>query len=85
LTEAAATNDAIKRLRLAPGVNLSLIGTGKFKTGYFSAFFLRELNEAEASQNALITSVLLRGSRTLPDMTAIAAREGELYGAKIAP
>ncbi len=85
MADMAATNEAIKRCRLAPGVNLSLIRTGKFKTGYFSAFFLRELNEAEAAQNALITSVLLRGSRTLPDMKAIAAREGELYGAKINP
>lgn len=77
--------DKLDRKALTPGVNLSCIYTDKFKTGYFSVFFLRSLTKAEAAKNALLPSVLLRGCKSLPDMTAIAARLGELYGAAIDP
>lgn len=77
--------DKLDRKALMPGVNLSCIYTDKFKTGYFSVFFLRSLTKAEAAKNALLPSVLLRGCKSLPDMTAIAARLGELYGASVDP
>jgi predicted Zn-dependent peptidase len=79
------STDKLDRKTLIPGVSLSCIYTDKFKTGYFSVFFIRSLSKTEAAKNALLPSVLLRGSKSLPDMTAIAARLGELYGASIDP
>ena len=70
-----------KRMELLPGVTLTAVQTEKFKTGCFSINFFRPLRREEAAMNALIPSVLLRGSEGCPDLRAIAARLDELYGA----
>ncbi len=85
MPDTARINDRIHRRALLPGVNLSCVFTEKFKTGYFSVFLLRELNMENAAKNALIPSVLMRGCTSYPDMTAVAARLGELYGANVSP
>ena len=72
-----------KRMELLPGVTLTAVQTEKFKTGCFSINFFRPLRREEAAMNALIPSVLLRGSEGCPDLRAIAARLDELYGASI--
>ena len=69
------------RMELLPGVTLTAVQTEKFKTGCFSINFFRPLRREEAAMNALIPSVLLRGSEGCPDLRAIAARLDELYGA----
>ena len=51
-----------KRMELLPGVTLTAVQTEKFKTGCFSINFFRPLRREEAAMNALIPSVLLRGS-----------------------
>ena len=72
-----------RQTELLPGVFLTAVQTEKFKTGCFSINFLRPLRTEEASANALIPSVLLRGSEHCPDLRAIAARLDDLYGAGI--
>lgn len=71
------------RMELLPGVTLTAVQTEKFKTGCFSINFFRPLRREEAAMNALIPSVLLRGSEGCPDLRSIAARLDELYGASV--
>ncbi len=65
---------------IAPGVTLRAMQSDKFKTGCFSVNFLRQHNKENASIDALLPSVLLRGTEKYPDMQQITARLDELYG-----
>lgn len=78
---------AMRRIRseLMPGVFLTCLQTEKFKTGLLSVSFLAPLTREDAARNALIPSVLRRGTVRAPDMDAIAARLDSLYGARIEP
>ncbi len=73
----------MKQMELAPGIRLHAIQTDRFKTGCFSMNFIQPLRKETAAANALIPSVLLRGCRQYPDMTAISSRLDQLYGASI--
>lgn len=73
------------RQEIMPGVMLSYLKTGKFKTSYLSLSFLTQLERETASFNALIPNVLLRGSASYPDMEKLTARMEELYGAGVVP
>ena len=68
---------------LFPGVRLTTIRTDKFHSGYFSVHLLRPLRAADVSRNALLPSVLCRGTRTLPDQTKIADALDSLYGSSL--
>ena len=71
------------RIEILPDVFLTSVQTDKFKTGCFSINFLRPMARSEASQNALIPSVLLRGSESAPSIRAIADRLDALCGASV--
>ena len=71
------------RKELLPGVFLTAVQDGRFKTACFSLSFLRPLCEGEAAMNALLPSVLLRGSEKTPSIRAIAERLDELHGASV--
>ena len=71
------------RLELLPDVYLTAVQTSRFKTACFSLSFLRPLRAGEAAMNALLPSVLLRGSEKTPSIRAIADRLDELRGASI--
>ena len=71
------------RIEILPDVFLTSVQTDKFKTGCFSVNLLRPMRREEASANALIPSILLRGSERWPDIRAISARLDELYGASV--
>lgn len=73
------------RKEILPGVFLTCLQTDKFKTGLLSVSFLTRLTREDAAPNALIPNVLRRGTRSLGDMDAIAARLDSLYGARIEP
>ena len=73
------------RRELLPGVFLTCLQTEKFKTGLLSLHLLTPLDRETAAQNALIPSVLRRGTVRYPDMTALGARLDELYGARLEP
>lgn len=68
---------------ILPGVYLTAVQSDKFKTGCFSLNLLRPMKKEEAAANALIPSVLLRGSETCPDIASISAKLDELYGASV--
>ncbi len=68
-------------ITIAPGVTLRALQTDKFKTACFSVNFLRTHRAETAAADALLPSVLLRGSRNFPDMQQISIRLDELYGA----
>lgn len=65
---------------IAPGVTLRALQTDKFKTGCFSINFLRQHNKENAALDALLPSVLLRGTEKYPDMQQISSRLDDLYG-----
>lgn len=71
------------RREILPGVMLTAVQSDKFKTGCFSVNLLRPLCQKEASKNALIFSVLLRGTEHHPDLQSLSAAMDEMYGAEI--
>lgn len=73
----------IKTIELFPGVSLRCCRDERFKQGVLSLQFLRPMCREEAALNALLPAVLLRGTKTAPDMRAITLRLDDLYGASI--
>ena len=73
----------IYKKQILPDVNLTSVKTDKFKTGYFSVMLLTPLSKKTASLNALLPSVLRRGTLRHPSMESIARALDELYGAQI--
>ncbi len=71
------------RTRLADGVFLTFLPARKFKTSVISAQFVVPLRRDTVSANALLPSVLRRGTVTCPDMGALSAKLDKLYGARI--
>ena len=72
-----------RRTELLPGVFLTAVQDRRFKTACFSLSFLRPLRVGEAAMNALLPSVLLRGSKKTPSIRAIADRLDDLHGASV--
>lgn len=68
---------------LPGGITLRCIPDRRFKHGILGIQFLRPMCRQEAAMNALIPAVLLRGSRTCPDLRDITLRLDDLYGASI--
>ncbi len=70
---------------LFPGVNLTTLRTERFHSGCFLISLQRPLCREEASLNALLMSVLRRGTRTKPDMESLSQALDQLYGASLEP
>ena len=75
----------MKTIEIAPGVTLRHARDTRFKQGCFSFQLVRSMVRQEAALNALLPSVLLRGTRRCPDLRAVTQRLDELYGAAIGP
>jgi predicted Zn-dependent peptidase len=73
------------RSELMPGVFVSHLQCGKFKTACLSVTLLSQLRRETAAMNALIPAVLRRGTARYGDMEQLANRLDELYGAAIEP
>ena len=73
----------IKTIELFPGVTLRCFRDDRFKQGALTIQFLRPMRKEEASLNALLPSVLLRGCKSAPDMRAITLKLDDLYGASV--
>ena len=73
----------IKTIELFPGVTLRCCRDDRFKQGVLSLQLLRPMCREEAALNALLPAVLLRGTRSAPDMRAITLRLDDLYGASV--
>ena len=70
-------------LSLGPGIRLRCIPDSRFKQGCLSLQLVRPMCREEASRNALLPAVLLRGTREYPDLRAITLRLDDLYGASV--
>ena len=73
----------IQTISLSEGVVLRHCPDCRFKKGAISIQFLRPMCIEEASLNALLPAVLLRGSRTCPDLREITWRLDDCYGATV--
>ena len=68
---------------LADGVTLRCFYDNRFKQGALSFQLVRPMGENEASLNALIPAILLRGTEKHPDLRAITLHLDDLYGAAV--
>ena len=75
----------VKRRELFPGVWLRAVHTDKFKSAYLSVTLMSPLDPETAGANALIPSVLRRGTAVHPDMESLSAALAGLYGGAIEP
>jgi len=73
----------IQTIELLPGVTLRCFRDDRFKQGCLSIQLVRPMRREEAYKNALISAVLLRGTRNYPDLRAITNRLDDLYGAAV--
>lgn len=70
-----------KEIQLKNGINLHIIPTNKFKTNLMVVFLTTELNRENVTKNALISTILRRGSKTMPSQEEISKNLEEMYGA----
>jgi len=73
----------IQTFLLSPGVILRCCRDSRFKQGCLSFQLIRPMSADENAMNALLPSVLLRGTNDHPDLRAITNRLDELYGASV--
>ncbi len=71
----------IKSMELQPGITLRCCTDTRFKMNCLSLQLVRPMARREASANALLSAVLLRGSAGYPDIRSITRRLDDLYGA----
>lgn len=75
----------IQTKELSPGVILRCCRDTRFKQGCLSFQLVRQMNKEESALNALLPSVLLRGTRRCGNLRAITEHLDELYGAAVSP
>lgn len=75
----------IEAMEIFPYVNLRAFRDTRFKQGCLSFQMVSQMAEKSAARNALLPSVLLRGTKRCPDLRAVTARLDTLYGAAVSP
>ena len=70
-----------KRKEIKKGINLHLIQTQKFKTNLLAVFLTTPITKENVTKNALISSILRRGSKNMPTLMQISQELEEMYGA----
>ncbi len=70
-------------ISLFPGVTLSCCRDTRFKQGCLSFQLVRPMKKEESALNALLPSVLLRGTNRCPDLRSVTEQLDELYGASV--
>ena len=73
----------IQTISLADGITLRCFYDNRFKQGCLSFQMVRPMAAEEASLNALLPAVLLRGTQVHPDLRTITLHLDDLYGASI--
>ncbi len=73
----------IQTFELFPGMTLRCCRDSRFKQGCLSFQLVRPMAASENAMNALLPSVLLRGTNRHGDLQAITHRLDELYGASV--
>ena len=75
----------IETISLDNQVTLRCCRDTRFKQGCLSFQLVRPMSAGENAKNALVPSVLLRGTNAHPTLRSITARLDELYGAAVSP
>lgn len=70
-----------QKQEIKEGINLHTIKTNKFKTNLLSVFITTPLIKENITKQALIASVLRRGSESMPTSEKISIALEEMYGA----
>ena len=63
------------------GIKLHTINTNKFKTNIIAVFLTMPISRETVTKNAVLSSVLRRGSKTMPTQEQISKELEEMYGA----
>jgi len=69
------------KTEIKQGITFHKIQTNKFKTNLFAIFFTVPLNKETVTKNALITTLLRRGTKQFPSQELISKKLEEMYGA----
>ena len=75
----------IETITLSDNITLRCCRDTRFKQGCLSFQLVRPMRAEEAAKNALLPSVLLRGTNAHPNLRSITNRLDELYGAAVSP
>ena len=70
-----------KQEELKKGIKLHTINTDKFKTNLITVFLTTKLERENVTKNAVISSLLRRGSKTMPTQEEISKQMENMYGA----
>ena len=70
-----------KENEIKQGIKLHTLNNNKFKTNLIAVFLTTELNRENVTKNALISSVLRRGSKNMPSQEEISKQMESMYGA----
>jgi predicted Zn-dependent peptidase len=71
------------RIALSDGIFLNIVETDKFKSNLLTVNFIRPLDKAEVTMNALLPMVLERGSKSFPTKLLMERKLEQLYGASL--
>lgn len=71
----------MEKVEIKKGIKVHKIQTDKFKTNLIAAFLSLPLTRQTATKNALIATVLRRGSKNLTTQEQISKKLEEMYGA----
>ena len=70
-----------KMVEVKKGIKVHLIQTDKFKTNLIAVFLTTKIDRNSVTKNALISTVLRRGSRNMPTQEDISMQMEDMYGA----
>ena len=70
-----------KENEIKQGIKLHMINTKKFKTNLIAIFLTTELKRETVTKNALISTILRRGSKNMHTQEEISKQMEEMYGA----
>lgn len=70
-----------QKIEIKQGINLHIIKTKNFKTNLFAAFLTTPLDRNTVTKNTLISSVLRRGTKSMPTQEDISKNLEYMYGA----
>ena len=71
-----------KKNNIQNGITLHQINTDKFKTNLIAVFLTTQLNRQNVTKNALISSILRRGTKNLTTQEDISKKLEDMYGAE---
>ena len=70
-----------KEKEIKQGIKFHTIDTNKFKTNLMAVFLTTKLNRENVTKNALVSTVLRRGSKNMQTQEDISKQMEEMYGA----